>query len=286
MLMMLCGVALCGCAGDLTRQPDQAPAALRAPIRFLLTFDDGPSGAAHDNSTAKVLDALAHNAVQPGVKAIFFTQTRATNAGNSAIGRQLLHREFDEGHLLALHSATPQHTNHRHLSHAELETALQNGSDDLRAISGSAPTLVRPPFWNYDAATLAAYHRHGMQMLLTDLSANDGKTVGINFSWHKRANLLANLAKTRQSWAAGAMPVADGVTPVVVTFHDTNGYTARTVEQYMAILLEVARALDMPTATQPFYDQRDALQRAAFASAIADGDIRHPLPGLWNWLWQ
>lgn len=271
--------------------PDAVPAtslgaATPAPIRFLVTFDDGPSGSDGSNPTALVLDTLAHNAVQSGVKVVFFTQTRASNGGGSEIGRALMRREFAEGHLLGLHSATPHHTNHRHLSPEELDASLSNGAADLRSITGVAPTLVRPPFWNYDAATLSAYHRHGMQMLLTDLSANDGKTIGVNFSWHKHSNLLDNLRKTRLSWAAGKMPVVDGYTPVVVTFHDVNSYTARHVEEYLAILVQVAAELDMPTAPLPFYTDKDALERAALASAIPDGDIHHPLPGLWNWIWQ
>ena len=41
-------------------------------VRFLLTFDDGPSPASEDNPTAKIADTLAANAVQAGIKAVFF----------------------------------------------------------------------------------------------------------------------------------------------------------------------------------------------------------------------
>ncbi|MES2933407.1 MAG: polysaccharide deacetylase family protein [Pseudomonadota bacterium] len=256
------------------------------PIRFLLTFDDGPSAASDDNPTAHILDVLANNAVQPGIKAIFFTQTRVENGGGSQIGRQLLRREFDEGHELAFHTATPHHSNHRSLTPEALEQSLERGVADLSAISGAAPLLVRPPYWNYDAATLAAYRRHGMQMLLTDLSANDGKIWGINFSWHKRSNMLSGLAQLRKRWAAGSLPVVDGATPVVVTFHDINTYTSRHIEQYLKILVEVARELDMPTTAKPFYAERSELQRAALASTVRDGDVKHALPGMWGWLWQ
>ncbi len=274
--------------------PDGAPAVADsaaapgapAPIRFLLTFDDGPSAAASDNPTERVLATLAHNAYQDDIKAVFFTQTRAWHGGGTDIGRQLIRREHADGHLVAFHSATLLHANHRFMGPAELEETLQRGVDDLGGLTGRAPTLVRPPFWAYDADTLAAYHRHGMRMLLTDLNANDGKIYGINFSWHKRANMLARLAETRQRWAAGAMAVVDGSTPVVVTFHDVNGYTARHLDEYLEILLDVARELDMPLAAKPFYDQRDALERAALASTVRAGELRPPLPGLWNWLWQ
>ena len=281
-----CVLLACLCAASaFTHCADALPPA-PAPIRFLLSFDDGPSAASKNNPTRQILDVLAHNTLQPGIKAIFFTQTGAANGGASAIGRSLSRSEYAQGHLLALHTATPHHSNHRYLSQEELDASLARGSSDLAAISGAAPSLVRPPFWNYDERTLATYHRHGMQMLLTDLSANDGKIWGVNFSWHKRQNMLDQLSALRVRWSAGSLPVVDGSTPVVVTFHDINSYTARHIGEYLAILLDVAHELDMPTAARPFYGERGELERAALASAVQDGAIQPRLPGFWNWLWN
>jgi peptidoglycan/xylan/chitin deacetylase (PgdA/CDA1 family) len=44
---------------------------------------------------------------------------------------------------------------------ARLEQALSNGTADIAAITGAAPILLRPPFWNYDKRTFAAYQQHG-----------------------------------------------------------------------------------------------------------------------------
>ena len=272
--------------------PATAPAAnppapaTPAPVRFLLSFDDGPSGSSGDNPTVRVLDTLANNAVQPGIKAVFFTQTRHWHGGGTDTGRALIRREHEAGHVVALHSATATHANHRFMDAAERDASLRRGVDDLRTLTGSAPLLVRPPFWAYDAATLDSYHRHGLHMLLTDLNANDGKIWGVNFSWHKRSNMLAMLAETRVRWAAGALHMVDGHTPVVVTFHDVNSYTARNLEVYLRILLDVARELDIPVAATPFYDERGALERAALASTVDSADEHPRLPELWNWLWQ
>src|SRR5476649_826835 len=228
--------ALAACA-SMPAGPQQPPSnsVARAPIRFLLTFDDGPAAASSDNPTVHILEVLAHNPYQDGIKAVFFTQTRAWHGGGTAVGRQLIRREYDEGHLVAFHSATLFHSNHRFMSQADLDASLQNGVDDLTGVTGIAPTLVRPPFWAYDAAT---------------------------------------------------MPEVDGATPVVVTFHDVNTYSSRHIEEYMAILLDVAKELDVPLAAQPFYTDRAALERAALASTVHTGDVRPQLPGIWNWLWQ
>ncbi|QQN96577.1 MULTISPECIES: polysaccharide deacetylase family protein [Pseudomonas] len=281
-------VGLAGCIAspiDLTPQTEQR---LRAqpPIRFVLTFDDGPSASSFWNPSMTVLDSLAQNPVQPGIKAVFFVQTGAPRAGDSDIGRGVMHREQAEGHVLAFHTATHSHTNHRSLSPQELEQSLSKGSADIAAITGAPPTLVRPPFWSYDKRVFAAYQRHGLHLLLTDLSANDGKIWGFNASPRRRANMLRQLSEVRERIALGELPTVDGVIPVVVTFHDLNRYTARHAREYLQILLDSARATGVTVAQKPFYDDRAALQRAALARTVRSGSEAVKLPGIWNWLWD
>jgi len=271
--------------GTVAPTPSAAPSHA-APIRFLLTFDDGPSGAIYNNSTEQVLDVLANNAVQPGIKALFFIQTRAATGGGTERGHEMMLREWHEGHLLEFHSATPHHSNQRFMSDEELNESLRNGIADLTAITGVAPTIVRPPFWSYDQHTFSAYQHDGLKMLLTDLSADDGKIWGVNFSFHKHSNMLEQLRAIKPLWQAGALPVVDGVTPIVVTFHDVNTYTSNHVEVYLQILLQVAGELNMPTAKVAFYNQRNDIERAALARTVKDGSSKQKLPGLWDWLWD
>lgn len=279
---------LSGCIGapvELTPQTEQN---LRAqpPIRFLLTFDDGPSAARFWNPSEEVLDALLDNPVQPGIKAVFFVQTRAPRAGGSDIGRSLMRREQQEGHVLGFHTATHWHTNHRFLNPDELEQSLTNGGADIAAVTGVAPSLVRPPFWSYDRRTFAAYQRHGLHVLLTDLSANDGKVWGITLSPRRRMNLTRQLSEARELIAAGQLPAVDGVIPVVVTFHDLNRYTARHTREYLQILLDAARDTGVRTDAKPFYDDRQALERAAMVRTVKNTTQAVHLPGLWDWLWD
>ena len=184
------------------------------------------------------------------------------------------------------HTATAHHANHRFLSPQELNAALDAGIADLTAITGTAPQIVRPPFWSYDQRTFAAYQQHGLQMLLTDLSANDGKIWGVNFSFHKHSNLLTQLTELKTRWLAGQLPVVDGVTPVIVTFHDVNTYTSNHVEVYLQILLQVAQETGMPVGEPAFYNRRGEIERAALARTVPDGSVRQTLPGFWDWLWH
>ncbi|MCU1761614.1 polysaccharide deacetylase family protein [Pseudomonas sp. 14P_8.1_Bac3] len=281
-------VGLAGCIAapiDLTQQTEQRLRA-QAPIRFLLTFDDGPSASSFWNPTMTVLDSLASNPVQPNLKAVFFVQTGAPRAGDSDIGREVMRREHADGQVLGFHTATHWHTNHRSLSPEALEQSLNKGIADIAAITGTPPTLVRPPFWNYDKRVFAAYQQHGLHVLLTDLSANDGKIWGFNGSPRRRANMLRQLSEVRERIALGELPTVDGVIPVVVTFHDLNRYTARHAREYLQILLDSAQATGLTTAQKPFYDDQAALQRAALARTVRDSSQPVKLPGIWNWIWD
>jgi peptidoglycan/xylan/chitin deacetylase (PgdA/CDA1 family) len=257
----------------------------QAPIRFLITFDDGPARPHTENPTLSILDTLAHNPLQPGIKALFFVQTRSSGAGETDFGRDILRREIDEGHLLGFHTATPHHSNHRFLKPEQFEQSLNEGIADIVTLQGSAPRLVRPPFWNYDKRTYVAYQAHGMHILLTDLSANDGKIYGFKASLRRRSNMLHLLTDVRERIAAGELPTVDGSIPVTVAFHDVNSYTADHMAEYLQILIDCADAVHLTTAPQPFYTDKAALERAALARSVHDGAQVVHLPGLWNWIW-
>ncbi|MBV4487949.1 polysaccharide deacetylase family protein [Pseudomonas sp. SWRI153] len=284
---MLMALGLVGCIAAPVEMTAQTETRLktRAPVRFLLTFDDGPSASGLWNPTATVLDSLKTNAVQANIKAVFFVQTRAPRAGASEIGRSLMRREHDEGHILGFHTATHWHTNHRLLDPQDLEQSLADGKTDIAAITGSPPKLLRPPFWNYDKRTFAAYQKHDLHVLLTDLSANDGKVWGFNASPRRRANMLRQLSEVRERIALGQLPTVDGVIPVVVTFHDLNRYTARHTREYLQILLDSAAATGVRLAAKPFYDDPAMLEKAALARTVQQSAEPVSLPGMWNWIW-
>jgi peptidoglycan/xylan/chitin deacetylase (PgdA/CDA1 family) len=179
-----------------------------------------------------------------------------------------LQRERDEGHVLALHSGSVRgHKNHRFLSADELDRSLRDGVADLRMLSGRAPTLVRPPYWSYDTRTQAAYAAHDLNMLLSDLSARDGKIWGWHISLRRRSHFRSNLERVRQEIEADRLPVVDGVVPVIVTFHDTNDYTASHMDEYLRILIEESARAGLRVSTQPFYSDAASVERIAVLRA-------------------
>jgi peptidoglycan/xylan/chitin deacetylase (PgdA/CDA1 family) len=236
-------------------------------VRFLLTFDDGPS-LWRPSPTADILRQLAHNPVMPNVAALFFVQSVHRAHGGSDAGRQLMQQTCAAGHVLGLHSGSARgHVTHPSLAPQELAESLRQGNLAIERECPGAVGFVRPPDWVYTDATLAAYDAAHLEMLQADISANDGKIYGWNISLRRRAHLRKGLERVALARTAGQLPVVDGVLPVIVAFHDTNTYTAEHMTEYLQILVEESREIGLPSAAEPFYANAPSLARAAHVRA-------------------
>jgi len=155
---------------------------------------------------------------------------------------------------------------------------------DLMPIAGRRTTLLRPPYWAHDERTLAAYARHGLAMLLTDISANDGKTWGFRASPRRRSHMASELVRVFGRMKRGEIPAVEGVTPIVVAFHDTNDYTAAHMREYLQMLVDEARSAGIALAARPFYDDRVELERAALSRARDAANRADMMPWQWRWI--
>lgn len=258
-------LGLAGCRGLVPHAPP-ADAAGSVPVRFLISFDDGPSAAARNNSTARILDVLAHNRYQPGIKAIFFVQTRHPVGGGTAVGQALLARIHEEGHVVGLHTASVRgHINHTQMPIAELDRTLDDGIADIRAVTGAAPHFLRPPYWAHNDATAARYRAHGLTMLLDDISIRDGKVRGYTANPNARSRIRADLARAARRIERGELPALGDYIPLVLTLHDTNPTTARDLEAYLGMLISEARAVGLTVHAEPFVSPAPELARVAAA---------------------
>lgn len=222
-------------------------------VRFLVTFDDGPSAVADHNPTERILDTLAHNRYQDDIKAIFFVQTRHPRGGGSAVGQRLMRRMVAAGHVLGIHTATARgHVNHTALSVDELDRMLDHGIEDIRRLTGDVPRFLRPPFWAHNATTDARYEAHGLTLLLDDIRIRDGKIRGYHENRGARAKIHADLELAATQIVNGALPVVSGYTPLILILHDPNPTTARDLELYLGMLIEEARAVGLVVDDPPF----------------------------------
>lgn len=279
--MSCLAVAVCAWLGGC-RSTAHRPAPVNSPpLRFLLTFDDGPSIRAAPNPTEQVLDTLARNPLQPGIKAVFFVQTRAVNGGGTPLGRELIRRELAQGHVLGFHTATPGHSNHLGMATDTLRASLQLGLGD-HAELGAAPRLVRPPMWAYDDRTLATYAEAGLRALITDVSANDGKLIPPYGSPRRRQHMAYQMELLRPRVLAGELPQVGGVIPVVVTFHDPNPFTAEHLAEYLQLLVTSARRQGLRVSERPFYGAGDDIEAVALARTVSVGEPVQRIPGFWH----
>lgn len=275
--IVLLSAVLAGCS-----TPARPPAGAEAPpLRFLLTFDDGPSIRAAPNPTEQVLRTLASNPVQPGIKALFFVQTRASKGGGTPQGRELIRRELAQGHVLGFHTASPGHSNHLGMASGVLRASLQAGLAD-HAELGASPRLVRPPMWAYDDRTLGVYADFGLRALLTDITANDGKPIPPYGSPRRRDHMEYQMELLRARVLSGELPLVQGAIPVVVTFHDPNPFTAEHLAEYLEILVTSARRQGLRVSEQPFYGQGDDIEAVALVRTVDAGQPIRRIPGFWH----
>jgi peptidoglycan/xylan/chitin deacetylase (PgdA/CDA1 family) len=266
-----CGLLLAGLLGACRTAPSAVPAPAghaQVPVRFLVTFDDGPSGAARDNTTEQVLETLARNRWQNGIKAVFFVQTRHPRFGGSEIGQRLMRRMHAEGHVLGLHTASPAgHVLHTRLSPAELDRMLETGIADIHRVTGDVPHFLRPPNWVLNARTVTRYEAHGLSLVMTDIRIKDGKTRGFHSSPGARRKIHADLQQAAQRLDRGELPVVAGYVPLVLTLHDPNPATARELESYLGMLIEEAHAVGLAVDRRPFSASLREVVMAASARA-------------------
>ena len=249
--------------------PPAPPVPLAVKIRFLLTFDDGPSVRTDYNPTLSVLGQLSANDVQNGVKGIFFVQTRNSNGGGSEAGKNIMRQTYAQGHVLGLHSAEPSgHVRHTHMERAQLNQSLTNGKLDIKRITGSNPEFVRPPDWAFDAVTQELYQANGLKMLLSDVKARDGVIHVFNVSLRRRSHIRSELREVYEAISRYQLPQVHDVVPVIVSFHDVNTFTASHLSEYLHILVEEAANAGLPLAEKPFFDTTPELVEAARYRAI------------------
>jgi peptidoglycan/xylan/chitin deacetylase (PgdA/CDA1 family) len=248
--------------------PSARPAGIPPPvIRFILSFDDGPSITKPYNPTLAILHQLATNDVQPGAKAFFFVQTGHPRGGGTPEGREVMRALAADGHLIGIHSVSPRgHVDHRKVPPETLKTELTKAKGLLRDITGSDPIFVRPPFGAKNAATQSLYQELGLHMLMADIRARDGLIYGYKGSLFRRVHIRNALIEAWQNARQSGNPEAP--LTVILNFHDVNPYTARHMTEYLHILVDEARRVGFTVPDKPFFDGSQALKEAGLCRCI------------------
>ena len=183
-----------------------------------LTFDDGPSPV----STPRILNTLDHW----HAKATFFMLGQAAKE-YPAVVREVARMGMEIG------NHTFAHINLKVHSAVQNEADLARTQDVIRAITGKAPTLMRPPYGAYNDSLVALAHSLHLQIIL--------------WSWTEDPRDWAD-----PGVAAIVSRVISHIQPGdIVLFHDGGGNRIQTVEALPLILKDLsAQGYHMVTVSQ------------------------------------
>ena len=130
--------------------------------RVALTFDDGPGA-----STAEIMRILQDE----GVTATFFVI-----GVNATVRPELVQAEAEQRFLLGNH--TWSHPDMTRLSASEQATEMQNTTDELISLVGSAPCFFRPPYGAANSTTLTLAQARDMAVYNWSVDTEDWKADG------------------------------------------------------------------------------------------------------------
>lgn len=223
------GLALTGCTSLHTVSPKserghanaevvmaEAPVDCRRAKCIALTFDAGPS--AHTPQLLKVLK-------EKKVHATFFL------LGKKHIERypDLVRRISDEGHEVAEH--TWSHRRLTDLSTSEVREELSRAQNAVKRITGTAPTLMRPPQGRTNDEVSKICAEYGLAQVLWSATAKDYAT---NDSALIERRILDQASRDGiillHDLYKGTVPAVPGIIDAL----RKKGYTFVTVPQLMA----------------------------------------------------
>lgn len=176
-------------------------AATAADKLVALTFDDGP----WPSSTEAVLSVLASR----GVRATFFMVGKHVNA-YPGIAQQVA----AQGHLVANH--TQAHVNLQNASAGRLRAEISVGAAVVQGLTGSSPTLLRPPGGHSSDLVRQTASSLGMRTVLWNVDTRDWTRPGAE-------QIVAN--------AVTAPPQR-----AIILLHDGGGDRSQTVAALPAII--------------------------------------------------
>ncbi|MFB7663535.1 polysaccharide deacetylase family protein [Kitasatospora sp. NPDC056138] len=193
-----------------------APVDCRTAKCVALTFDGGPSA-----PTPKLLDVLK----QEKVPATFFLQGK----GHTDTYPDTVRRMADEGHEIANH--TWSHENLTKLTEEQVRAEIEPVQEDIKKITGRAPTLMRPPGGATDDDVKKIMKELGLAQILWSVTAKDYETTDTALikqrvldQTHRDGIILLH------ERYAGTIPAVPGI----ITELRAQGYTFVTVSQLLA----------------------------------------------------
>ena len=211
-----------------------------------LTFDDGPNPI----YTPQVLAVLQTYKV----KATFFDVGYLVKDFPN-----IVRQEFLQGHSIGNHSwSHPQLTR---LSAAGIASQLANTSDAIQAVTGTRPTIFRPPYGSFNRIVFAQASHQNLSTIIWNDEARDWATPGVNVIVYRILNLARNGGIILLHDGGGFRYQTVAALPVIITTLRQRGYTFVTIPQLLH---------DMTTSGKPSPSSSpQATEASTFATPLA-----------------
>lgn len=180
-----------------------------------LTFDDGPS----DRVTPKILDVLA----EEKVKATFFIIGK-----NVETRKDIIKRESDEGHTVAVHSYTHKYKD-IYSSAESLIKDIDACNEVIKSVTGKYSSVYRFPGGSYGLSQkfISAVTAHGLRYVDWNASTRDAEIINATpaqllnaaVTTSASSNYIVLLAHDSTSKSATAEALRD-----IIKHYKDNGY--------------------------------------------------------------
>jgi peptidoglycan/xylan/chitin deacetylase (PgdA/CDA1 family) len=208
---------IAGCPAAEIGPHSAAPSIPGGGKTVALTFDDGPGA-----STAAILSILQSF----HVPATFF------NIGvQEAQWPDDVRAEAALGLLIGDH--TWDHPDLVTLSAGAQAAEIEKGADEQESFVGSSPCVLRPPYGDYDATTLALANERHLAVWLWDVDTEDWKAEGSSSSYW--VNRIISLAESEGGALSHpvvlmhnqsiSMPATVAALPTIIRYFESRGYT-------------------------------------------------------------
>jgi len=188
-----------------------------------LTFDDGPAG----KVTKDILDILK----KESVPATFFL------IGNQIKGQEsLIHRIYDEGHSLGLHSMSHK-KNHLYSSNQSFLKEMLDTQDVINSIIGIKPNILRFPFgcnnncYRISQSMVDLLHENNLRIYDWNTDSGDGANPNAN------PNTFIRNSKNNKDYVILLMHCAYmskntvKALPDIIKYYKDNGYEFKLIDQ-------------------------------------------------------
>ena len=215
-----------------------------------LTFDDGP----HPGSTLRIVAILK----QFGIKATFFCVGQHVRRYP-----EYVRQEFANGNLVEDHTWT--HPDLQLLNPANVNQQLASTAREIERVTGTMPTLFRPPYGLFNWSVFAQARRMALSSIIWNVDPEDWSMPGTNAIITRVLARAGNGSIVLMHDGGGDRSQTVAALPTIITTLRQRGYRFVTVEQMIH---------DLPWTTPGVQAARSS--NMALAMVAGQGSAQHP----------